>query len=90
MLDLNAIKARSIDPCSIVTVEPAEVDEYYANFASVRIQPPNTHERHSALVLADQEGEVPAFANFIAHAPTDIAALIAEVERLRAILEWNQ
>ena len=50
----------------------------------VSLVPLLTNKGHLAFAYGDGWGDD---AEFIAHAPTDVAALLAEVERLRAELE---
>lgn len=82
MLDLQLIKARlAAATPGPWKVEPAESAEgsFIATMGPIFIMPPTQH-------LARYADD----ADLIAHAPTDIAALVAEVERLRAAIKAHE
>lgn len=76
-LDLEPIRAR-LNPVvgTDLTPKPSSLDEYYTTFSECG-------EEVLVWVRDEKRDVVPPLAVFIAHAPDDIAALLAEVEMLR-------
>ncbi len=82
-LDLDAIEARA----NAATPGPWEVEEYVGVLESTSVldrvsEPTHDWERR---IIASSLPDEPADAAFIAHARTDVPALIAEVRRLRVM-----
>lgn len=104
-LDLDAIKARTEEATrgpwrvGVKWEDPAEFETFYLPVNSPATDPENPHQPDRVALIRYHAGgfqyphhDAKADAEFIAHARTDVPALIAEVERLgagvTAALEW--